>query len=315
MELSGWRRPSGFCTEMAPMLERAFESYLNHLRVERGLADNTIEAYRRDLRDFLAFLGGRRLTLEQIDKPVVTDYLQRLYGSLSPSSVARKTVSLRSFFRFLLLDGYLASDPTETLESPRTWRGLPKYLTPAEVESLLNQPDLETPHGLRDRAMLEVLYATGLRVSELVKLKTREINFDVGFLQTMGKGSKERIVPVGDSALAFTRRYMEEARPHFLRRRTPRPELFLSQRGKSMTRQNFWLIVTKFGKALGIEHKLSPHVLRHSFATHLLENGADLRAVQMMLGHADISTTQIYTHVTRERLKRIYDKFHPRAGG
>lgn len=297
------------------MQERAFESYLNYLRVERGLANNTIEAYRRDLSDFLAFLGSRETGLERVGKPEIIEYLQHLYGALSPASVARKIVSLRSFFRFLLLDGYLGSDPTETLESPRTWRGLPKYLTSDEVVALLNQPDLETPHGLRDRAMLEVLYATGLRVSELVKLKTSEINFDVGFLQTMGKGSKERIVPIGDSALTFTRRYIDDARPHFLKRRTPRPELFLTQQGKSMTRQNFWLILTKFGKALGIEQKLSPHVLRHSFATHLLENGADLRAVQMMLGHADISTTQIYTHVTRERLKKIYDRFHPRAGG
>lgn len=295
------------------MQDRAFESYLNYLRIERALADNTVDAYRRDVSDFLRFLGDRQVALENVDKAHLSQYLQRLYGNLAPRSVGRKIVSLRSFFRFLLLDGYLDRDPTETLESPRTWRTLPKFLSKDEVEALLDAPDLSTPHGLRNRTMLEVLYATGLRVSELVNLKISEINFEVGFLQTLGKGSKERIVPFGDSASEFMRRYLEEARPHFARGRRPNLHLFLSQQGGPMTRQNFWLIVDNLGRRLGIAHKLSPHVLRHSFATHLLENGADLRAVQMMLGHADISTTQIYTHVTRERLKRIYDKFHPRA--
>ncbi len=295
------------------MSERALESYLNHLRVERGLAANTVEAYRRDIRDFLKFADARGVALEQVGKPEIARYLQEMYGRLSARSVSRKIASLRSFFRFLALDGHIAGDPTETLESPRVWRALPKFLTRAEVEELLAAPDLATPHGLRDRAMLETLYATGLRVSELVRVRLDEVNFEVGFLRTVGKGSKERIVPVGDSAVEWLRRYLREARPRFARRRTPQPHLFLTQQGSAMSRQNFWSLVSKLGRRLGIQHKLSPHTLRHSFATHLLENGADLRAVQMMLGHADISTTQIYTHITRERLKKIYDQFHPRA--
>ncbi|MFQ5740239.1 MAG: site-specific tyrosine recombinase XerD [Acidobacteriota bacterium] len=297
------------------MVDRAFEAYLNYLRIERGVAVNTVEAYRRDTRDFLSFLETRRCELGQVDRSLLSAYLQHLYGHLAARSVMRKIVSLRSFFRFLLLDGYLNHDPTETLESPRTWRSLPHYLTREEVDALLSIPDLGTPHGLRNRAMLEVLYATGLRVSELVGLQAGEINADVGFLTVLGKGAKERIVPVGDTALAFIERYLKEARPRFLRGRRPSPYLFLTQLGGPMSRQCFWMIVSRLAKELGIGKKLSPHVLRHSFATHLLENGADLRAVQMMLGHADISTTQIYTHVTRERLRKIYDKFHPRAGG
>jgi integrase/recombinase XerD len=225
----------------------------------------------------------------------------------------RKVAALRSFFRFLLLDGFIAHDPTETLETPKTWRALPKYLTVDEVNQLLQQPDLGTPQGIRDRAMLEVLYATGLRVSELVGLKLSDLNFEVGFLRTLGKGAKERIVPIGDSAIEATTAYLEQAYPKYKSKNPTTPFLFLSQKGGAMTRQNFWVLVEKYGKRVGLASRLSPHVLRHSFATHLLENGADLRAVQLMLGHADISTTQIYTHVTRERLRRVYRKYHPRA--
>ncbi len=295
------------------MQERIFRDYCNYLRVERGLASNTLEAYGRDIGDFLAFLKTRGWDPIQLTKEELSQQIQHLYGRFSASSVRRKIVSLRSFYRFLLLDGYIPQDPTETLESPRTWRSLPKYLSQKEVKHLLQQPDLSTPHGLRNRAMLEVLYATGLRVSELVHLRLAEISFEVGFLRTFGKGAKERIVPLGDSAIACVNQYLREARPHFLRRRNPSPFLFLTQWGRAMSRQYFWMLVLKYGRKMGVEKKLSPHVLRHSFATHLLENGADLRAVQMMLGHADISTTQIYTHITRERLKQIYDKFHPRA--
>ena len=227
--------------------------------------------------------------------------------------MVRKIVSLRSFFQFLLLDNYIQSDPTESLESPKTWRTLPKYLNEGEVEKLLQQPDINRPHGLRDRAMLEVLYAAGLRVSELVGIRIQEINFEAGFLRAFGKGSKERIVPLGDSALVFTRKYLSESRPYFLRNKKNSVHLFVTQQGKKMTRQYFWMMVRKYGQNIGVKEKLSPHVLRHSFATHLLDHGADLRAVQIMLGHADISTTQIYTHVTRERLKQIYDRYHPRA--
>ncbi len=295
------------------MQERAFRNYLNYLQVERGLASNTVEAYRRDLREFLSFVSSQNWTLKEVGKQGLADYIQQLYGSMSARSVMRKIASLRSFFRFLLLDGYLQEDPAETLESPKAWRTLPTYLSEEEVEQLLEQPDVTTAYGLRDRAMLEVLYATGLRVSELIGMRLEEINFEVGCLRTLGKGSKERIVPLGDSALRWVQRYLREARQHFLRKRPACPYLFVTQQGQSMTRQYFWMLVRKYGRKIGIQKKISPHVLRHSFATHLLEHGADLRAVQMMLGHADISTTQIYTHVNRERLKRIYDRYHPRA--
>jgi len=292
--------------------DNILQNYLSYLRVERGLSRNTVMAYGQDIRDFVAFLqrcSGKKeeqaaFDLECTGKSDIARYLQHLYGELSPRSVARKIVSLRSFFRFLLLDGYLKHDPTETLESPRSWKTLPKYLTPDQVESLLAAPDTDTAHGLRDRAMLEILYATGLRVSELVALQIHQVNSDAGFLTTVGKGSKERIVPVGDVAINLLDRYLREARPRFQRKGKTSPFLFLTQQGGPMSRQNFWMIVEKLGRVARIGARLSPHVLRHSFATHLLENGADLRSLQLMLGHSDISTTQVYTHVTRQRLKQ-----------
>lgn len=294
--------------------ERIFLSYLNYLQVERGLSVNTLQAYRRDILDFLSFLNDRKLGLREVRKGELSSYLQTLYAHLSARSVARKIVSLRSFYRYLLLDKYVNEDPTENLDSPSTWRTLPKYLTLEEVDLLLQQPDVAVPLGLRDRTMLEVLYATGLRVTELVRLQAADLNLDVGFLRTMGKGSKERLVPIGDSALAFIRRYLAEARPQLLRKRLNSAFLFVTRQGKPMSRVYFWMMIDKYGGQAGIDkRRLSPHVLRHSFATHLLERGADLRAVQLMLGHADISTTQIYTHVTRERLKKVYDKYHPRS--
>lgn len=295
------------------MTDRAFRAYLAYLRAERGLSSNTVEAYRADIEAFLAFLKEAQIPLESVGDQELSRYLQMLYATVSPRSVMRKTVSFRSFFRFLLLDGYLQADPTENLESPKTWRNLPSFLTKEEVESLLAQPDGGTIQGQRDRAMLEVLYSTGLRVSELVKMKLTDLNFELGFVRTAGKGGKERLVPLGDTASESVRHYMADTRPGFLKKRTASPFLFLTQQGKPMTRQYFWQLIGRYGRQIGLKRKLSPHVVRHSFATHLLENGADLRAVQMMLGHADISTTQIYTHITRERLKKIYDKFHPRA--
>ena len=293
--------------------ERTYRNFLNYLQVEKGLARNTVEAYARDISGFLAFAKDHGLELEKIGRDDLARYLQELYSRLSARSVARNIVSLKGFFRFLILDRYLSSDPTENLESPRTWRTLPGYLTGDEVGLLLAQPDLAQAQGLRDRAMLELLYATGLRVSELIKVRIGDMNLDVGFLTTIGKGNKQRIVPVGDVAVAFVRRYLAEARSTLLGKSASNPYLFLTRRGRPMTRQNFWMIVEKSGKLAGIAKHLSPHVLRHSFATHLLEHGADLRSVQLMLGHSDISTTQIYTHVTRERLKRIYDRYHPRS--
>lgn len=295
------------------MRERAFQNYLNYLQIERGLSSNTVAAYRRDIQQFFSYLDSSGQSFEEVDKQELASYIQKLYENVTARSVVRKIVSLRSFFRYLLLDGYLERDPAETLESPKTWQSLPNYLNEEEVDQLLAQPDLDRPHGLRDRAMLEVLYATGLRATELVRARLDEVNFEAGFIRTMGKGSKERIVPLGDSAIKWLRRYLTQARPRFLVRRSPSKFLFLTQQGRPMTRQYFWMMLRKYGRQVGIEKKLSPHVLRHSFATHLLDHGADLRAVQLMLGHADISTTQIYTHVTRERLKRIYDSFHPRA--
>jgi integrase/recombinase XerD len=294
-------------------LDRALESYQSYLRVERGLSPNTVEAYERDIGEFIGFLKEKRLSLQMVERKELMMFLQGLYQRLSARSVMRKIVSLRSFYRFLLLDGFVSHDPTETLESPKTWKALPKYLTEEEVEKLLAQPNLGSPHGSRDRAMLEVMYATGLRVSELIRLRTEDVNFEVGFVRTLGKGSKERIVPIGEAAIHHLKNYLGEAYGHFKAKKPTTPYLFLTQRGGAMSRQYFWMVVEKYGKKIGLSKGLSPHVLRHSFATHLLSNGADLRAVQLMLGHSDISTTQIYTHVTRERLKTIYSKFHPRA--
>jgi len=295
------------------MRERAFQNYLNYLRIERGLASNTVAAYTRDLQHFFIHLDLVEQSIDEIGKQELDFYIQKLHGNLTARSVVRKIVSLRSFFRYLLLDGYVDRDPAETLESPKVWQSLPHYLNERKVEELLVQPDLNKPNGLRDRAMLEMMYATGLRVTELIQARLEEVDFEIGFIRTMGKGSKERIVPLGNSAMKWVQRYLTEARPRFLIRRIPSQFLFLTQRGKPMTRQYFWLTVKKYGRKIGIKEKLSPHVLRHSFATHLLDHGADLRAVQMMLGHEDISTTQIYTHVTRVRLKQVYDNFHPRA--
>jgi integrase/recombinase XerD len=295
------------------MSDRVVDAFASYLTVERGLAANSVAAYRRDLEDYLSFLAGRSTTLEAAGREVVQNYLQDLYSRVSPRSISRKISSLRSFYRFLLLDGYLEHDPTETLESPRQWRTLPRFLSSQEVTALLEKPNITTPNGLRDRAMLEVLYATGLRVSELVGLRLGDVRPDPGLVTVVGKGNKERIVPLGETALQWLERYLREAYPVFRRKAPASPHLFLTRRGGPMSRQQFWNIVERLGRMIGLAKPLSPHVLRHSFATHLLENGADLRAVQLMLGHADISTTQIYTHVTRERLKQIYDRYHPRA--
>ena len=240
------------------MRRRAFESYVNYLVVERGLSPNTVEAYRRDLLEFLAFLEDRKLELSQAERQDLFEYVRGLHQRLSVSSIMRKIVSLRSFYRFLLLDGYVDKDPTETLESPKLWRRLPVYLEPDEVERLLEGPDLSTPYGLRDRTMLEVLYATGLRVTELVQIRVREVSLEAGFLRTMGKGSKERLVPMGNEAADFVDAYQREARPYFLRKRFSSPFLFLTRRGGPMTRQNFWKLTRNYGKRAAIDGKLSP---------------------------------------------------------
>ncbi len=293
------------------MRERIAE-YLAHLTVERHLSPRTVSAYRRDLEAFAAWLERRRLAPERVDRAAVRRYLgERRDAGLSARSAARALSALRGFYRFLVATGAAASDPTENVPSPALWRTVPHTLTAEEVEALLEAPDTGTPRGIRDRAMLETLYATGLRVSELLALTLDRTRLDPGFVRVVGKGRKERIVPLGSSAIEWIGRYLDGVRPRLDRER--RPELFLNMRGRPMTRQGFWKNLREYGARAGIRSHLSPHVLRHSFATHLVEHGADLRAVQMMLGHAALTTTEIYTHVARERLRRLYDATHPRA--
>ena len=286
--------------------------YLDYLAVEKGLAKNSLSAYATDLRKFSDFLAKKEIDLAAVERLHIIKYFQALRTSgISARSVARALAAIRGMFRFLVTEKHLKHDPTENVENPRLWSSLPKSLIASEVEALLRAPDATKPDGLRDRAMLELLYATGLRVSELIKVKSDDLVMDAGFLRTVGKGSKERIVPFGDSARQAIIEYAEKGRSHFEKHGDP--HLFLSNRGRPMSRQSFWMKVLKYARQAGIKSHISPHVLRHSFATHLLENGADLRSVQMMLGHSDISTTQIYTHVSRARLQKIYEQYHPRA--
>jgi integrase/recombinase XerD len=299
-------------TLMSAYTDTYLPIFLDYLAVEKGLAKNSLAAYATDLRKFGVWLGDQSLELDRVERIHIVRYFQSMRkAGISARSVARSLAAIRGLFRFLVAERHLKNEPTENLENPKLWSTLPKSLLSSEVEALLNAPDLTTPEGLRDRAMLELLYATGLRVSELIRVRIDEVVLDAGFLRTMGKGSKERIVPFGDAARQAMIDYSEKARPHFAKDNDP--HLFLSQRGRPMTRQSFWMKVAKYARNAGIKSHISPHVLRHSFATHLLENGADLRSVQMMLGHADISTTQIYTHVSRARLQRMYESFHPRA--
>ena len=289
----------------------AIEGYLDALLAERGLASNTVEAYRRDLlrlHDDLEQHGAQPLAATT---PELQAHLRRLRkDGLSARSTARALATLRGFYRHLVEIRQRSDNPAVPLEAPKTWRQLPKVLSEKQVEALLAAPDLSTDLGVRDKAMIELLYASGLRVSELVGLSLEQLRLDQGFLLVFGKGSKERLVPVGEGAETWLRRYLETVRPERVRGRHSR--VFVNHRGSGMTRQGFWKILRGHALAVGIEN-VSPHVLRHSFASHLLEHGADLRAVQMMLGHSDISTTQIYTHIHQHRLKSLYDSFHPRA--
>jgi integrase/recombinase XerD len=286
--------------------------FLEYLAVEKGLARNTILAYSRDIGKFLDFVKAGKLVWSRVPEEALVRFIHReSQAGLSARSLARLISALRSYFKFLVLSGFVKKDPLSQLTTPSTWRSLPKYLMVDEVERLLQAPDGSKPHGLRDRAMLEVLYGSGLRVSELVSLKLAEVNLEDGFLVCRGKGGKERIVPLGRSACGAVRRYLAEVRPLFVS--GDRDELFLSRRGKPFTRQGFWKLLRQHAGKAGLPSRISPHILRHSFATHLLERGADLRSVQLMLGHSQITTTQIYTHVSRERLRRVYDRFHPRA--
>jgi integrase/recombinase XerD len=291
----------------------ALDAYLDHLRVERALAENTLLAYARDL-DALARWGSERskdlLGLQQSD---ITDYMGVLRRrGLGARSVARAVHAARGFYRFAVREGLLAADPMQNVRAPGAFKGLPRFLTPSQVEALLRAPDASTAYGLRDRAILEVLYATGLRVSELTGLRPGDLDLEVGLVRCFGKGRKERLVPLGRVAGRCVARYLADSRPSLLGKGGA-AALFLNHRGRGLSRMGIWLIVRRHAVKAGVSRVLTPHVLRHSFASHLLERGADLRSLQTMLGHADISTTEIYTHVTRERLRRLYDQHHPRA--
>jgi integrase/recombinase XerD len=293
--------------------ESLIQDFLHHLTVERGLAKNSVLAYGRDLAKYDRFLAAKNRHPRQVRQGEIHEFASRLSrDGLSPKSIARALNAVRMFYRYLVLEKIVTEDPTAAVRAPRTWKTLPRFLTLEEVDHLLGAPDPSRNLGVRDAAMVELLYATGLRVSELVSLRTRDLNLEVGYLSCTGKGRKERLVPMGRKASQQVRVYLEQARPS-LAKGGGSQALFLNNRGSAMTRQGFWKILKNYGRAAGLRSRLSPHMLRHSFATHLLERGADLRSVQMMLGHADISTTQIYTHINRERLKKIYKDFHPRA--
>jgi len=297
-------------------ISAAISSFVMHVRVEKGLSANTVSAYRRDLVKFEGFAKKRKLALETVSRDDLVDFLASLYREkLESRTVARHLVTLRNFFRFAQVQELITADPSINLESPKIRRSLPGYLRLDEVERLLGQPDEKTALGVRDRAMLEVLYSTGLRVSELVNLRVSDLDAKTGCLRCIGKGDKERIVPVGRKALGMVDKYLRDARPELLRqaKAVNSPTLFVNRRGAHLSRVGVWKILSAYGRRAGLRVALTPHMLRHSFATHLLERGADLRSVQLMLGHADISTTQIYTHVVEERLKQVYKAHHPRA--
>ncbi len=281
--------------------------YLQYLRVEKGVSENTVEAYKHDLVMYCEHLGERGFS--DVQPADVSSFLKFLYGrKLKPRSATRAFTAVRGLHKFLFLERATTDNPTANIDQPRWWKPLPNVLGLEEVDKLLAAPDLGTDRGIRDRAMLEVLYATGLRVSELIGLRLDGVSLEAGFVRCIGKGSKERIVPIGGSAVDAVRAYMQVRKV-----RKPTNYLFLSNRGAPMSRMGFWKLLRAYGLRAGIKKRLTPHVLRHSFATHLLEHGADLRAVQTMLGHSSISTTEIYTHVMRERLKEIYKSYHPRA--
>jgi integrase/recombinase XerD len=289
------------------------DTYLNHLRIERRLADHTLESYQRDLFKLGRFAAARGRTIDALNQHELDRFVQELSGQgLAPRSVSRAVAAVRSFYRFVTLEHRRQQNPAEDLQAPRAWRPLPTFLSVEDVDRLIQQPDTTTVRGIRDRALIELLYATGLRVSELVALRVVDVNLEAACLTCTGKGGKQRIVPVGDEAAAWVRRYLATARPALVTS-GPTQRLFVNARGgRMLTRVGFWKILKGYARQAGLNASLSPHVLRHSFATHLLDRGADLRAIQLMLGHADLSTTQIYTHVLEARLRAVYDRFHPR---
>ncbi|MBF0195882.1 MAG: site-specific tyrosine recombinase XerD [Magnetococcales bacterium] len=292
---------------------RLIRHFLDDMLVEHGLASNTLEAYRTDLIGLSEYLAGQKSDFMQATPAIIAEWLALLsQRDLAGSTVARKRSAVGRFYRFLGMLNLRSDDPTRLLDTPRRIRHLPDILSESEVDDLIASPDRSTELGLRDAAMLETLYATGLRVSELISLSTDGLDVDFGFLRVVGKGDKERVVPVGEVALDLIARYRSQSRPVLLKGRST-SALFVSNRGHAMTRQNFWYIIRRHARDAGIQKKISPHLLRHSFASHLLNHGAELRGVQMMLGHADISTTEIYTHIAKERMKQVHGQFHPRA--
>jgi integrase/recombinase XerD len=294
-------------------LEADVRTFLSYLRVEKGLSDNTIQSYRRDMLKFVGFLDKQNLVTAKIQRQDVVDFLAMLYKRrLDSRSVARHLVTIRHFFRFSLLEGFIKEDPAATIESPKFRQSLPYFLSVEEVERLLAQPDTSSAIGLRDKAIIELMYSTGIRVSELAGIRVGDLQMEAGCLRCIGKGNKERLVPVGKKALAVVEAYMKKSRPELLKDNAS-ANLFLNQRGRPMDRVMIWKMMGRYGRKAALRKPLKPHTLRHSFATHLLDRGADLRSVQMMLGHSDISTTQIYTHVVEERLKQVYKAHHPRA--
>ena len=307
---SGDRRLLDFGADVSALVD----AYLSHLAVERRLSPNTVESYGRDLSQLSVAAAGVAQTLESLDRRTIEEAVRQLMAEgRSPRSVARAVACYRGFYRFLVVSGHRQDNPAVDVRAPRAWKTLPKFLSLEEVDRLLASPDTSDARGVRDRALIEVFYATGLRVSEMVALRQQDLNLESGYLACMGKGRKQRLVPIGDEAAAWLARYIAEARPALLKRRSS-PKLFVNARGGAgLTRVGFWKILKNYGRLANLPRMLSPHVLRHSFATHLLERGADLRAIQMMLGHSDLSTTQIYTHILDARLRAVYDKFHPRT--
>lgn len=295
-------------------MDKLVEEFIDYLRVERGLAVNTLESYGRDLKNYLNYLNKQHITkLDETDKKTIISYLLQMQKKGKASStISRSLASIRSFYQFMVNESYIPKDPTTNLESPKIEKRLPKVLSIKEVDLLLSQPDLTDPLGLRDKAMLELLYATGIRVSELVSLDVSNVNLQKGYVRCIGKGSKERIIPIGKTAVEFIKVYIKKARVKITKNNSEKA-LFVNRHGNRLTRQGFWKIIKRYAQKAKIKKDITPHTLRHSFATHLLENGADLRSVQEMLGHADISTTQIYTHITQQRIKEVYNKNHPRA--
>lgn len=290
------------------------EEFLDHIVVEKGLSYNTQASYSRDLRRYLDYLKKNKKDILEADHEEITGFMDYLSdGGLSVRSYTRSLIAVRGFYRYLLKRGAIKSSPCANVDLPRLKAKLPEFLTIKEVDSLIAAPDTGGATGLRDKAMIEVLYATGLRVTELVTLEVNAVNLQGGYLVAFGKGSKERLVPMGEAAMVWVKRYLDESRTRLLKGRRSK-YLFVTSRGSSMTRQNFWNIIKRLALKAGVDQgKIKPHVVRHSFATHMLEGGADLRMVQAMLGHADISTTQIYTHITNERLKQLHKKMHPRG--